>query len=82
MWGGGDATKSAGASLSEENARRDSVLRACVYLVALSLHSVFDGLGVGVATNIQDFASITVAVVAHKAFDVRIASFPHTNPAP
>ena len=65
----GDSTKS--AQLGEVNARKDAILRACVYFVALSLHSVFDGLGVGVATTMVNFASVTVAVVAHKAFDVR-----------
>jgi len=59
-----------GCKEAEKVAHRDSVLLAWVFFFALSLHSVFDGLGVGVATEISEFASVTVAVVSHKVFDV------------
>ena len=58
-----------GCKEAEKVAHRDSVLLAWVFFFALSLHSVFDGLGVGVATE-SEFASVTVAVVSHKVFDV------------
>ncbi len=58
---------------TEQAAHRDSILRAWVFFLALSVHSIFDGLAVGVASSMVDFVSITVAVVAHKAFDVSAA---------
>jgi len=50
-------------------AQRDAALRAWVFFVALSLHSVFDGLSLGGETSLSTFYGILVAVLAHKAFD-------------
>ena len=61
---------SAAGDKAERAAHRDSIQRAWVFFFVLSVHSIFDGLAVGVASSVEDFASVTVAVVAHKAFDV------------
>jgi hypothetical protein len=44
-------------------AQRDAALRAWVFFVALSLHSVFDGLSLGGETSLSTFYGILVAVV-------------------
>ena len=44
-------------------AQRDAALRTWVFFVALSLHSVFDGLSLGGETSLSTFYGILVAVV-------------------
>jgi zinc transporter ZupT len=45
-----------------------SLLASVILLFALSIHSVFDGLAIGVSSNTTELISITVAVLAHKGF--------------
>ena len=47
---------------------RGSLLSSVILLVALSIHSIFEGLAIGVSSNITEVTSITAAVLAHKAF--------------
>jgi zinc transporter 1/2/3 len=44
-------------------------VRAWVFIAALSLHSVFDGLSIGSEKSVRGFTSMVIAVLAHKAFD-------------
>jgi len=75
-----------GCEVAEKAAHRDSMFRAWVFFFALSLHSVFDGLSVGVTKESSEFISTTVAVVSHKVFDVRrhppCRTPPHTHTRP
>jgi zinc transporter ZupT len=50
-------------------ARREAAMKAWVFFVALSLHSIMDGLSLGSERDINSFYAILVAVLAHKAFD-------------
>lgn len=43
--------------------------KAWVFFIALSAHSVFDGLSLGSEQSLKGFNAILVAVLAHKAFD-------------
>ena len=45
-----------------------SLLASVILLLALSVHSVFDGLAIGISSNPKELISTTVAVLAHKAF--------------
>lgn len=47
---------------------RGSLLSSILLLLALSIHSIFEGLAIGVANNTTQLTSITTAVLAHKAF--------------
>eukprot|EP01114_Cavostelium_apophysatum_P018658 TRINITY_DN582_c0_g1_i1.p1 TRINITY_DN582_c0_g1~~TRINITY_DN582_c0_g1_i1.p1 ORF type:complete len:395 (+),score=103.71 TRINITY_DN582_c0_g1_i1:113-1297(+) len=49
--------------------KREKVLRAWVFFVALSLHSIFDGLSIGAEAHIDGFYGLLVAVLAHKLLD-------------
>ena len=44
-------------------------MRAWVFFVALSIHSIMDGLSLGAERDINNFYAILIAVLAHKAFD-------------
>ena len=57
------------APLLEPAARREAALRALVFFVAMSIHSIMDGLSLGAEQDINNFYAILVAVLAHKAFD-------------
>ena len=46
---------------------QNSSLRSLMLLLALSLHSVFEGLAIGLQETTGDLISITVAVISHKA---------------
>ena len=45
-----------------------SLLASVILLLALSVHSVFDGLAIGISSNPKELISTTVAVLAHKGF--------------
>jgi zinc transporter ZupT len=45
-----------------------SLLAAIILLLALSVHSIFEGLAIGVAQDMSQVLSTTAAVLAHKAF--------------
>lgn len=45
-----------------------SLLASVILLFALSIHSVFDGLAIGISSNTNELISITTAVLAHKGF--------------
>ena len=47
----------------------EKVRRAWVFFLALSVHSLLDGLSLGSETSVAGFYSLLIAVVAHKAFD-------------
>lgn len=51
-----------------------SSLRSVLLMVALSLHSLFEGLAIGLQTDMPSLLEILVAVLLHK---VRVASL-HT----
>jgi zinc transporter ZupT len=55
--------------LAEPAARREAALRAYVFFFALSIHSIMDGLSMGVKKDLTSFYAVLVAVLAHKAFD-------------
>lgn len=48
---------------------RQRVLQAWVFFAALSIHSLFDGLGVGAETDENGFYGLLIAVLAHKSLD-------------
>lgn len=45
-----------------------SLLASVILLLALSVHSIFEGLAIGVAQDMSQVFSTTAAVLAHKAF--------------
>lgn len=45
-----------------------SLLASVILLCALSLHSILEGLAVGVSANPTEVWSVTIAIVAHKGF--------------
>ncbi len=45
-----------------------SLLASVILLLALSVHSVFDGLAIGISSNPKELISTTIAVLAHKGF--------------
>jgi len=47
----------------------EQVAQAYIFFVALSIHSVFDGLSIGSATTMDGFYALLGAVVGHKALD-------------
>ncbi len=49
--------------------RREATQKAWVFFLALSAHSVFDGLSLGSETTVSGFYSILIAVLVHKGFD-------------
>jgi zinc transporter ZupT len=57
------------AVLPAPAARREAALRAYVFFVALSIHSIMDGLSMGAKQDLKSFYAVLVAVLAHKAFD-------------
>ncbi|GAM16957.1 hypothetical protein SAMD00019534_001320 [Acytostelium subglobosum LB1] len=46
-----------------------NVSQAWIFMLALSVHSIFDGLGLGAETDPSNFYGLMVAVLAHKALD-------------
>ncbi|KAN0040185.1 hypothetical protein ACTA71_012075 [Dictyostelium dimigraforme] len=52
-----------------EKVNVSSKSRAWVFLVALSVHSIFDGLGLGSETQKDSFYGLLIAVLAHKFLD-------------
>jgi zinc transporter ZupT len=46
-----------------------ALARAYVFIIAISLHSILDGLSIGAASEVGSFTSAVIAVVSHKAFD-------------
>lgn len=53
--------------LEEDDEHHHSVLRSLVLLLALSLHSVFEGLAVGLQRDAQQVLQIFAALVLHKS---------------
>lgn len=49
--------------------QREAVSRAYIFVAALSVHSFFDGLGLGGEDNLSGFESVLVAVLSHKLLD-------------
>lgn len=45
-----------------------SLLASVILLFALSIHSIFDGLAIGVSSTTKEVISVTTAVLAHKGF--------------
>jgi zinc transporter 1/2/3 len=45
-----------------------SLLSAIILLCALSIHSILEGLAIGISSNKAEVFSTTMAVLAHKAF--------------
>ena len=45
----------------------ESSLRVYILIVALSMHSVFEGLALGLITDVERLAQIAVAIVIHKS---------------
>jgi zinc transporter ZupT len=61
--------------------QREAVSRAWVFLVAMSLHSVFDGLSVGAQSSFAEFYSILGAVVRNILLHIILSrSHPYTYP--
>lgn len=50
-----------------KNRHGESSLRTYILIVALSLHSVFEGLALGLITDVDRLAQIAVAIVIHKS---------------
>ena len=72
--GGGDAalqnnnTKAAASGPPMDDGRRTAV-RVWVFCLAMTMHSIFDGLSLGAECSLDGFISILVAVLSHKVFD-------------
>ena len=68
----------------QDVAQRDAALRAWVFFVALSLHSVFDGLSLGGEESLTTFYGILVAVVRrlHRRFLCARFARQHPHPPP
>ncbi len=67
---GAGASGSAGSSGSPPSAAKlQAAQKAWVFFIALSAHSIFDGLSLGSEQSLKGFNAILVAVLAHKAFD-------------
>jgi len=47
---------------------RGSLTSSIILLLALSIHSIFEGLGIGISSTTTELTSISAAVLAHKAF--------------
>ena len=45
-----------------------SLLASVILLFALSIHSIFDGLAIGISSSAHELISISAAVLAHKGF--------------
>jgi zinc transporter ZupT len=45
-----------------------SLLASMILLLALSIHSVFDGLAIGISSDTNELIATTAAVLAHKGF--------------
>ena len=56
-------------AVTTKAAKREAAMKAWVFFVALSIHSIMDGLSLGSERDINSFYAILVAVLAHKAFD-------------
>lgn len=50
------------------NHMHGSLLASLILLSALSVHSIFDGMSIGIAQNMSGVVDSTAAVLAHKAF--------------
>ncbi len=50
-------------------AKREAAMKAWVFFVAMSIHSIMDGMSLGAEPDLHNFYAILVAVLAHKAFD-------------
>jgi len=48
---------------------KKQVANAYLFFIALSLHSIFDGLSIGAEQEISGFYSLLIAVLGHKFFD-------------
>lgn len=48
---------------------RAAVMRAYTFFVALSVHSVFDGMSIGIESTMSGMIGVIIAVVGHKGFD-------------
>lgn len=48
---------------------RMSRQQAVVFTIALIVHSILDGLGVGAATDSREFYALMAALLVHKGFD-------------
>lgn len=56
-------------AVTTKAAKHEAVMKAWVFFVALSIHSVMDGLSLGAEVDLKRFYAILIAVLAHKAFD-------------
>ncbi|EFA78051.1 zinc/iron permease [Heterostelium album PN500] len=57
------------SGINNGKSHQSNVSQATIFMIALSVHSIFDGLGLGAETNPNDFYGLLVAVIAHKALD-------------
>ncbi|EDO34311.1 predicted protein [Nematostella vectensis] len=68
---------------SQELAEVDSTLRTYILVVALSLHSIFEGLALGLLVEVDRLVQIAAAVVIHKsiiAFSMGVSMVKHDMP--
>lgn len=62
----------------------ESSLRVYILIVALSLHSVFEGIALGLITDVERLAQIAGAIVIHKsiiAFSLGVSLVQHVMPS-
>ncbi|GAM22090.1 hypothetical protein SAMD00019534_052650, partial [Acytostelium subglobosum LB1] len=56
-------------SINNGKSHAANVSQAWIFMLALSVHSIFDGLGLGAENDPNNFYGLLVAVLAHKALD-------------
>jgi len=54
---------------TEEITNKTKTTQACIFMVALSIHSIFEGLGLGAESDEKGLLSVLIAVVSHKLLE-------------
>lgn len=77
------SSSSASSAPVPSHPARESSLRVYILIVALSLHSVFEGIALGLITDVERLAQIAGAIVIHKsiiAFSLGVSLVQHVMP--
>eukprot|EP01012_Entosiphon_sulcatum_P004829 TRINITY_DN11_c0_g1_i2.p1 TRINITY_DN11_c0_g1~~TRINITY_DN11_c0_g1_i2.p1 ORF type:complete len:347 (-),score=46.45 TRINITY_DN11_c0_g1_i2:172-1212(-) len=55
--------------IEQERGKEKHMMDAYLFFIALSIHSIFDGLSVGAEQDLHGFYALLIALVTHKALD-------------
>eukprot|EP01012_Entosiphon_sulcatum_P004828 TRINITY_DN11_c0_g1_i1.p1 TRINITY_DN11_c0_g1~~TRINITY_DN11_c0_g1_i1.p1 ORF type:complete len:350 (-),score=48.48 TRINITY_DN11_c0_g1_i1:173-1222(-) len=55
--------------IDQERGKEKHMMDAYLFFIALSIHSIFDGLSVGAEQELHGFYALLIALVCHKALD-------------